>query len=85
MKEERMEVEEEKDEKDEENEEEGNYENEINELKVLNIFYPAQLVGIQHVHLTAQLNFITLKLLREIININSISQPGLKRAPPPHV
>ncbi|XP_023343307.1 uncharacterized protein LOC111712812 isoform X2 [Eurytemora carolleeae] len=64
MKEERMEVEEEKDEKDEENEEEGNFENEINELKVLNIFYPAQLVGIQHVHLTAQLNFITLKLLR---------------------
>ena len=71
MKEERMEVEEEK------NEEEENYENEINELKVLNIFYPAELVGIQHVHLTAQLNFITLKLIREIININSISQPGL--------
>ena len=79
MKEERMEVEEEK------NEEEENYENEINELKVLNIFYPAELVGIQHVYLTAQLNFITLKLIREIININSISQPGLKRAPPPYV
>ena len=69
MNEERMEIEEEGNEKEEENE--------MNELKVLNIFYPAQLVGIHHVHLTAQLNLITLKLLRKIININSITQHWL--------